>query len=272
MITLYQFANSVCCQKVRLTLGEKQLEWDTVEIDLTRNAQHDPAYLALNPTGVVPTLINDGEVVIESTLICEYLDEVYPQRSLMPAIPLARAEMRRWSKAVDEGLHDGIAEISFSARRDRLQNMSPDERDAFFNNVGDPRRRDRFKSTFEMGARSPFVLYAVTAFERAFRQLESQLIKGGPWIMGDQVTLADIALAPYVSRLGFLKLIDLWIADKPHVQAWKSHVEQWPTYQKEILGPMSPEIAKMAQAGGAFRPQLAEVYEQAFPARLSSIG
>ena len=103
MIKLYQFANSVCCQKVRLTLCEKRLEWDTVEVDLTRNAQHDPAYLALNPTGVVPTLVNDREVVIESTLICEYIDEVYPERPLKPANPSVRARKcdagaRLWMK------------------------------------------------------------------------------------------------------------------------------------------------------------------------------
>ena len=272
MIVLYQFANSVCCQKVRLVLSEKQLEWNTVEVDLTRNAQHDPAYLMLNPTGVVPTLIHEGEVVIESTLICEYLEEAYPQRPLAPVSPGDRAVMRRWSKMVDEGLHEGISEITFSARRDRLQNMTPDQRDAFFNNVGDPRRRDRFRSTFEMGARSQFVLYAVAAFERAFRRLEEQLADGGPWIMGDRVTLADIALAPYVSRLSFLGLLDLWVADKPRVQSWMHHVERWPAYRREILVPMSPEIEAMARAGEAFRPELADVFEQVSGARLPSTG
>ena len=170
--------------------------------------------------------------------------------------------MRRWGKIVDEGLHDGIAEISFSARRDRLLNMTAEEREAFFNNVGDPKRRDRFRSTYELGSRSPFVLYAVAAFERALRQLERQLTDGGPWIMGDQLTLADIALAPYVARLSFLNLADLWLADKPRVQSWKSHMERWPTYRREILGPMEPEIEKMARAGEAFRPQLAEVFQQ----------
>lgn len=105
MIKLYQFANSVCCQKVRLTLCEKRLEWDTVEVDLTRNAQHDPAYLALNPTGVVPTLVNDREVVIESTLICEYIDEVYSGRWSQ--------RLKRWPAP---GRPFGLSSPKFSSR------------------------------------------------------------------------------------------------------------------------------------------------------------
>ena len=263
MIQLYQFANSVCCQKVRLVLREKRLTWETIEIDLTRNGQHDPAYLALNPSGVVPTLVDDGQPVIESTLICEYLEETHPAHRLLPERPIARAMARSWSKLVDEGLHDGIAEISFSARRDRLDNMTEDERQAFFNNVGDPRRRDRFTATYELGVRSPFLLYAVAAYSHMFGRLENALRGSGPWIMGDQLTLADIALAPYVARLEFLGLLNLWIHDKPNVRAWKDRLETWPTYQAEIVVPMKPELERMASAGARFRPELAAVVERA---------
>ena len=65
MITLYDFGNSVCCQKVRITLTAKGLDWDSVRVDLFRSEQYDPKYLALNPKGVVPTLLHDGKPVIE---------------------------------------------------------------------------------------------------------------------------------------------------------------------------------------------------------------
>jgi hypothetical protein len=68
---------------------------------------------------------------------------------------------------VDEGLHEGKSEISFSAIfRERLRNSTPEERDVRFRNIGDPRRRDRFVSTYELGTQSPFVLYAVAAYSR----------------------------------------------------------------------------------------------------------
>ena len=85
MITLYQFGNSVCCQKVRIVLAEKQIEWIARAVNLFRNEQFDPAYLQLNPAGTVPALVHDGAVVAESTLICEYLDATFPDPPLTPA-------------------------------------------------------------------------------------------------------------------------------------------------------------------------------------------
>ena len=68
MITLYDFGNSVCCQKVRVTLCEKGLDWESVNVDLFRSEQYDPRYLKLNPKGLVPTLVHNGMPVIEFEL------------------------------------------------------------------------------------------------------------------------------------------------------------------------------------------------------------
>ena len=109
MIVLYDFGNSVCCQKVRITLREKGLEWTPIRVDLFRSEQYDPQYLKLNPKGVVPTLVHDGKPVIESSLICEYLDDAFPEPPLVPADPWLRSRMRIWSKLVDDGLFEGVS-------------------------------------------------------------------------------------------------------------------------------------------------------------------
>ena len=67
MLTLYDFGNSVCCQKVRITMRAKGLNWEPIKVDLFKTEQYDPKYLKLNPKGVVPTLVHDGKPVIEST-------------------------------------------------------------------------------------------------------------------------------------------------------------------------------------------------------------
>ena len=122
MLVLYDFGNSVCCQKVRITLVEKGLTWKAIRVDLFKSEQYDPQYLKMNPKGVVPTLVHDGVPIIESTLICEYLDETFPVPPLMPEDPAGRSRMRLWSKFVDEGLFDGVAELSFSAMfRERMR-------------------------------------------------------------------------------------------------------------------------------------------------------
>lgn len=259
MITLYDFGNSVCCQKVRVTLCEKGLDWESVNVDLFRSEQYDPRYLKLNPKGLVPTLVHNGMPVIELTLICEYLDDAFPHPLLIPTDPSRRARMRLWSKAVDEGLHEGITEISFSAMfRERMKSMPAELREARFRNIGDPRRRDRFKSTYELGAQSPYVLYAIAAYERMFKALEQQLGEGGPWILGAEPTLADINLMPYVARLDYLGLLDVWTSDRRHGIAWWALAREWPSFKRGIYDRITKaEFAEMRIHGPKIRDELA---------------
>ena len=67
----------------------------------------------MNPKAVVPTLVHDGAVVVESTVICEYLDEVFPEHRLYPSAPLERARVRVWTKAVDEELHPACSALTY---------------------------------------------------------------------------------------------------------------------------------------------------------------
>jgi glutathione S-transferase len=259
MLTLYDFGNSVCCQKVRIVLCAKGLAWDAVPVDLFKSEQYDPAYLKLNPKGVVPTLVHDGKPVIESTLICEYLDETFPEPPLIPPDAWSRTRMRLWSKFVDEGLHEGVTEISFSAMfRERMRNMPEALREARFRNVGDPRRRDRFRSTYELGAQSPFVLHAVAAYERAFAQLEQSLAEGGPWIVGDRVTLADVALMPYAARLDYLGLLGVWIDGRRRIQDWWARAQAWPPFASGLSDRIAAaEFAEMRIHGPKIRDEIA---------------
>ena len=259
MLTLYSFKNSVCAQKVRVTMVEKGLDWETKEVQLFKNEQYDPEYLKLNPKAVVPTLIHDGRAIIESTLICEYLDEVFPEPRLVPADPAAKAEMRLWSKAVDEGLFEGVREISFSAMfRERMRNMTEAERETRFYNVGDPARRDRYVSAYELGADSPYVFQAVAAYEKAFKNMETAL-DGRDWLVGEY-SLADINIMPFTARLDYLTLLDVWTAERPRVRDWWARVQELPAFQAEISGRLSEdEFAAMAKHGAAIKPRIGEL-------------
>jgi glutathione S-transferase len=83
MLELYHSINSVCAQKVRIVLAEKELSHKEHLMTLGGD-QFDPAYMKLNPNAVVPTLIHDGQPIIESSVILYYLDEAFPERPLMP--------------------------------------------------------------------------------------------------------------------------------------------------------------------------------------------
>ena len=128
MLTLHHNEMSTCSQKVRLTLAEKNLEWKSIHLRLRKGEQFDPHYLRLNPRGVVPTLIHDDWVIRESSVILEYLDEVFPEPSLHPDDPVARATMRLWTKQFDEDLQTSTAIVSMCiAFRHQFLEKSPAE-------------------------------------------------------------------------------------------------------------------------------------------------
>ena len=248
---LFTGRNSICTQKVLITMFEKNLAWETKRVDLFKNEQYDAEYLKYNPKGVVPTLVNDGQVIVESTLICEYLDDTFPAPSLIPESPYERMQMRLWSKHVDEGLFEATREISFSAMfRERLRNMSEDERRIRFRNIGDPARTARFRSTYEHGVESPYVFYGIAAFEKLFRHMSDVLADGREWLVGNTLSLGDINLMPFVARLEYLNLLDLFIADREPVRRWWQRCKMLPSYQKAISDMLNEEDTSTMQVSG----------------------
>ena len=113
MLELYHGGHTTCSRKARLCLKEKGLAYTSHFLNLRGFEQHAPAYLKLNPNGVVPTLIDDGEAVVNSMLINEYLDEKYDQHTrLRPNNPLDKARMRVWTKlASDHGLSGVVPRV-----------------------------------------------------------------------------------------------------------------------------------------------------------------
>ena len=101
-LELFHHDASTCSQKVRICLAEKGIDWVNRPVDLGAGENLTPEYLAINPNGVVPTLVHDGTVILESTFINEYLDEVFPDPPLRPADPAAKARMRGWGKMADD--------------------------------------------------------------------------------------------------------------------------------------------------------------------------
>ncbi len=264
MLTLYAFHNSICTQKVFITLAEKEIAYDEKLVNLFASEQFDPAYLKLNPKGVVPTLVHDGRAIPESTLICEYLDETSPDRPLVPADPYLKARMRLYSKLVDEAVFEATRELSFSAMfRERMKNMPAEQREKRFTNVGDPSRRARFESTYELGVESPYVFQAIGNWEKAFRQMDASLAPapdgdGGPWLVSGMFSLADINMIPFVWRIEFLDLIDIWMDDYPRVAEWWARAKARPSAASRIAGRLKPEeIAEMKNSGAKLRDAVA---------------
>ena len=264
MLKVYSYFNSICTQKVFITLSEKGLAYETQNVDLFKNEQFKPEYLKINPKGVVPALDHDGRVVIESSLICEYLDDTFPKPPLIPADPFLRARMRLWSKAVDETLFEATRELSFSAMfRERMRNMTEEQREGRYRNVGDPIKRARLISTYVEGVESPYVFQGIGSFEIAFDKMEKDLTLHGPWLVGPDMTLADINMMPFIARLAYLDLLDVWMAGRPATREWWRRVQGLPSFLAAITHKTTAEdVAFMKTFGSRIRERVAEKLEE----------
>ncbi len=263
MITLYHFDASVCSEKVRMVLFEKGLDWENREVDLFKGEQFDPAYLKLNPKAVVPTLIHDGKVLTDSTLIAEYLDEIWPTPALTPADAYERLQMRLYAKACDEGLHQGIAVLSYASMfRERLlkQNKSHDEMLKHYARIIDLERRDRQMAVYEQAQDAPHVYRAVAAYEKAFAKIEKTLSDGRTWLCGGMFSLAEINLVTYFARLEWMNLLDIWLTERPLTLAWYERIKARPCFIAEIAGRMrTDEWDEMRKVGsGPWRGYVTE--------------
>ena len=202
MLTLYHGWRSSASRRVRLCLAEKGLAFESRIIDLTKMEHHSPAFLKLNPNGVIPLLIlEDGRSLYESGTICEWLDETYPEPPLRPVDPYNRAVMRNWIRHVD-GLIGNLIVFNWAHSMAKVaQQWSDAELAEKLARVPSRERREAWLRT----ARRPY-----TDDERA--EARGRLVSGlldrmeetlgqTPWLAGDRYSLADIGAMPFVKRL-----------------------------------------------------------------------
>ena len=121
MLKLFHGRTSVCSVKVRLAFAEKGVDFDSQLMTL-QGDQYDPAYMKLNPNAVVPTLVHDDKVIIESTVIMHYINDLFSDPPLMPRDPFARSKVHMTTKLMDEYVHNCCTVLTFAtANRQSLR-------------------------------------------------------------------------------------------------------------------------------------------------------
>jgi glutathione S-transferase len=236
VLELYHNINSVCAQKVRIALKEKGQEAKEHLLTL-QGDQNDPAYMKLNPNGVVPTLVHDGNVILESSLILYYIDEAFPDPPLMPKTPLARHRVRSYNKLIDEYMHNACTIMTFAtAFRPRFLKMPPEHWLAEINKAPLKRRAEYKRSVIEHGLDSEFVIDALGQHQKMISWMADDL-KRGPYLAGDTFTNADCAVIPYILRLELLKLGAMWQQHRA-VADWWARVRQRPSVKTAIFDRM----------------------------------
>lgn len=250
MFKLYHSAASVCSIKVRVGLAEIGLKFDSKTLDLSKGDQHKPEYLALNPNGVIPTLV-DGDLVLgESSLIVEYLDRNYNKSRMMPEERVAQAHAREWLLRT-LGIHAAINTLTFSTEaRDKIMaNKSRAEIDALVAKMPDPVARLKRSDLFKNGLASPYVQQAMSTLRRTFFDIEAA-IGDGHWITGPEHGIADVALVSYIDRLDLFGYGGLWVKSAPKVGEWLVRMQARPSYAEAISIPMGPDLTRQIREGG----------------------
>ncbi len=264
MLELYHNNMSTCSQKVRLALAEKGQGWTQHHQNLRAGDQHRPDYIKLNPNGVVPTLVHDGRVIVESAVIDEYVDEVFADPPLRPADASARAQMRLWTKQFDEGLHAASATISacIAFRYQFLAGKTSDEVEKTIAGYVDPVKRKRMGENIRKGVDSAYFAPAMRRVVAMMDDMEAAL-GHGPWLAGDDYSLADIAFAPYVTRVDHLA--QLWLFDAhPRVADWFVRMQARPAYRCALADRFVADfVALLGEKGAAGADAVRKVVEGA---------
>src|SRR5215813_854188 len=207
--TLYNAPQSTCSQRVRFVLNAKGLPFEEIKLDLLAGDQLKPEYLKLNPNGVVPTLDHDGAIVIDSSVIIEYLDEVAPEpESFTPQTPADRARMRALMRFIDEMPAAAVRVPTFNlAFLPRFQKMSREDFVAMAESK--PLRREFMLTMGQTGFPKDEMEAALARLRRSYERMDAEIERsGGPWLLGSKITLADVAIMPALVRMHDLGMPD----------------------------------------------------------------
>ena len=240
MLELYHSPISTCSQRVRMVLAEKGLDWTPHHIQFNNYDHLSADYLKLNPNGVVPTLKHNGEVLVESSVINEYLDEVFPEVPLRPYDPLGRARMRAWCQYIEEVPVPSIRYPSFNAYFVPIwKDMTEQQFLEYTERL--PLRKHFYRRMGRSGFSRDEIDVALERLNQTLTRMEAALAHTS-WIAGELFSLADLNVMPAVVRMEDLGLSHMW-ADKPRMADWYTRLQARPSFAvtympgSRVLGP-----------------------------------
>jgi glutathione S-transferase len=199
---LYMNSTSPNVRRVRLTAAVLGLQLEEKMLDFAKGEQKNPEYLALNPNGAIPTLVDGEFVLTESRAIMQYLASKKPESGLLPRDEQVRADVTRWQFWDSSHFSPQIGTLAFQRVLKQMFGM------------GEP---DAGK-----------VAEALTNFRR-FAAVLNKRLEGKQYVVGDSLTLADLTLA---SSLMYAKQADVPVAEFPSVHAWFSRMSDMDAWKK----------------------------------------
>jgi glutathione S-transferase len=230
---LYHADMSNCSMRVRMVLKEKNLPWTSHHLDLRKKEAVTAEYFGIHPKGLVPSLVHDGVVHIESNEIIEYLDETFPDPPLQPKADDERQEMREWLRTATEIHVPAVKTLIYTRKIGKVLRKNAEE-DAKYRAL----QRDPELLAFHAAATSGSGLQkenvdrAESTLFRLFDKVEDELSRH-QWLVGNTFSLADISWVPlHFTLIG----VDFPFEERyPRVTAWAGAIRERPSFQEGVL-------------------------------------
>jgi glutathione S-transferase len=229
-VHLFHNNASQCSQRVRLALAEKGVDWVSHHLDLRRGEHLRPWYAALNPNVVVPTLVHDGQVVVESNDIIEYIDTRLEGPPLSPREASDRIRMRRWLSQSD-ACKASIRVLSFQFLFRSFARKSPEQLERLRMLDGERGSLYRFHRRYiDAGLTSYEIDAALNQFHDVLCEMNDAL-EDDPWLLGDELSLADISWLCDIHRLSWMRFP---VGDYPLVHGWYQRWRRRPAFRSAV--------------------------------------
>lgn len=218
-----------------MTLAEKGLpernrDWIEHDVNLNKFEQLKPEYLKLNPNGVVPTLIHDGQPLYESSALLEYLDEVFPEPSMVPATAVGRSRMRAWMRYVDEVPTVAVRVPTFANLIAPMRFAKTSDTDFAKHAERLPLRKQFYLRMTQSGFGKAELEYSLFQMRQTAERIDQAIEEnGGPFILGKDYSLVEAQVIPLIDRMDDLGYQELWDG-LPRMRAWYARVMERPSY------------------------------------------
>jgi len=228
MLTLYSFGPGANSLKPLLTLYEKGINFTSRFLNPATFEHHSDWFKKINPNGQVPVLEHDAKFITESTVICEYLEDEFPGTpSLRPADSYGRAQMRVWTKWVDEYFCWCVSTIGWHRMvGGMVHHLSDDEFEKMVERI--PLKEQQVKWRRARAGFPPDMLdEEMRKIAYSLKKLEVRLATS-PWLAGEQYTLADICNFAIANGMqnGFADLVNENVT--PNLMAWIHRINERP--------------------------------------------
>ena len=233
-LKLYHYEPSANSMKPLLCLAEKGVDYESHYVDLHHFEQHSEEFVRINPNGQVPVLIHDGNVISESTVINEYLDEVFPEVRLVPADPVLRARMRIWNKFVDEYFCPALSRLGWSVLIPKIAaRLEAGELQEALEKVPLEEQRQKWLTAATESFTQEELAESRRKAKVSVARME-RLLEDSKWLAGDDYTLADVNT---YSMLGSVqRLVPELLSDEqtPRVLEWYAAMNARPAVREAL--------------------------------------